>query len=203
MLAELLAGAPVMPVVTIADAAIAVPLARALLRGGLASIEITLRTPAGLEAIARVASEVEGMTVGAGTVLSPADCEAAARAGAVFAVSPGFTTRLSHEACLPLLPGVATPSEAMAALEAGHEVLKFFPAEAAGGVDMLRAFGGPLPRIRFCPTGGVSAQNAPTYLALANVVCVGGSWLTPQALVERGDWAAIEALARSAAALKA
>jgi 2-dehydro-3-deoxyphosphogluconate aldolase/(4S)-4-hydroxy-2-oxoglutarate aldolase len=199
MLTELLARAPVLPVVTLEDPRTAVPLARALMRGGLCVIEITLRTPAALEAIARIAGEVEGVVVGAGTVLSAKDCAAAARAGAVFAVSPGFSTRLSAEAALPLLPGVATASEAMAAFEAGHDLLKLFPAEAVGGVGLLRALAAPLPQIRFCPTGGITADLATAYLALANVICVGGSWLTPPALVAAGDWSAIERLARKAA----
>jgi 2-dehydro-3-deoxyphosphogluconate aldolase/(4S)-4-hydroxy-2-oxoglutarate aldolase len=203
MLADLLSRAPILPVVTLEDAAAAVPLARALMRGGLCVIEITLRTPAALEAIARVAGEVEGVVVGAGTVLSARDCAAAARAGAAFAVSPGFSTRLSAEAALPLLPGVATASEAMAALEAGHDLLKLFPAEAVGGLRLLRALAAPLPQVRFCPTGGITAALAPAYLALPNVVCVGGSWLTPPAEVAARDWLGIERLAREAASARA
>ncbi|HEY2049261.1 MAG TPA: bifunctional 4-hydroxy-2-oxoglutarate aldolase/2-dehydro-3-deoxy-phosphogluconate aldolase [Caulobacteraceae bacterium] len=201
MLAEILARSPVLPVVTIADAAAAVPLARALLAGGLSVIEITLRTPAAAEAIARVVGEVEGMVVGAGTVLSAREMSAAEQAGAQFAVSPGFSASLSSQASLPLLPGVATASEVMAALEAGHSLMKFFPAEAAGGPALLKAFAAPLPQASFCPTGGITPFNAPAYLRLANVICVGGSWLTPSDLVAAGDWQSITRLARDAARL--
>jgi 2-dehydro-3-deoxyphosphogluconate aldolase/(4S)-4-hydroxy-2-oxoglutarate aldolase len=202
MLAELLCGAPVLPVVTIADAAAAVPMARALLAGGLNVIEITLRTSAAAEAIARIAGEVEGVVVGAGTVLTQSDMTAAEQAGAQFAVSPGFSANLSADASLPLLPGVATASEVMAALEAGHSVMKFFPAEAAGGAALLKAFAGPLPQARFCPTGGITPTNASDYLQLDNVLCVGGSWLTPRDLVAARDWQAVERLAREAARLR-
>jgi 2-dehydro-3-deoxyphosphogluconate aldolase / (4S)-4-hydroxy-2-oxoglutarate aldolase len=201
MLAELLARSPVLPVVTIADAATAVPLARALLAGGLSVIEVTLRTPAAAEAIARIAGEVEDVVVGAGTVLSAREMAAAEQAGAQFAVSPGFTPSLFAEASLPLLPGVATASEVMAALEAGHALMKFFPAEAAGGVALLKALAGPLPQARFCPTGGITPANAPAYLRLANVICVGGSWLAPPDLVAAGDWLAVTHLAREATRL--
>jgi 2-dehydro-3-deoxyphosphogluconate aldolase/(4S)-4-hydroxy-2-oxoglutarate aldolase len=201
MLAELLARSPVLPVVTIADAAAAVPLARALLAGGLSVIEVTLRTPAAAEAIARIAGEVEDVVVGAGTVLSAREMAAAEQAGARFAVSPGFSASLSAEASLPLLPGVATASEVMAALEAGHALMKFFPAEAAGGVTLVKALAGPLPQARFCPTGGITPGNAPSYLRLANVVCVGGSWLAPPDLVAAGDWLAVTHLAREATRL--
>jgi 2-dehydro-3-deoxyphosphogluconate aldolase/(4S)-4-hydroxy-2-oxoglutarate aldolase len=201
MLAELLARSPVLPVVTIADAAAAVPLARALLAGGLSVIEVTLRTPAAAEAIARIAQEVENMVVGAGTVLSAREMAAAEQAGAQFAVSPGFSPSLSTDASLPLLPGVATASEVMAALEAGHVLMKFFPAEAAGGPAMLKALFGPLPQASFCPTGGITPANAPTYLRLPNVVCVGGSWFTPPDRIAAGDWQAVTRLAREAARL--
>jgi 2-dehydro-3-deoxyphosphogluconate aldolase/(4S)-4-hydroxy-2-oxoglutarate aldolase len=201
-LAGRLAGAPVLPVVTLAEARSAVPLARALVAGGLATIEITLRTPAALEAIERIAGEVEGACVGAGTVLSARDLDAAARAGAAFAVSPGLSPQLLAHAGLPVIPGVATASEVMAALEAGVALMKLFPAEAIGGVGLLQALAGPLPQARFCPTGGVTVNNAPAYLRLANVVCVGGSWLAPPDLVASGDWPAIERLAREAAALR-
>ncbi|HSZ50688.1 MAG TPA: bifunctional 4-hydroxy-2-oxoglutarate aldolase/2-dehydro-3-deoxy-phosphogluconate aldolase [Caulobacteraceae bacterium] len=201
MLAELLCGSPVLPVVTIADAASAVPMARALLAGGLNVIEITLRTPAAAEAIARITGEVEGVIVGAGTVLTQRDMTAAEQAGAQFAVSPGFSANLSADASLPLLPGVATASEVMAALEAGHSFMKFFPAEAAGGPALLKALAGPLPQARFCPTGGITPANAGAYLRLENVVCVGGSWLTPPELIAAGHWQAVERLAREAARL--
>lgn len=201
MLAELLVRSPVLPVVTIADAAAAVPLARALLAGGLGVIEVTLRTPAAAEAISRIAREVEGMVVGAGTVLSAREMAAAEQAGAQFAVSPGFSASLSAQASLPLLPGVATASEVMAALEAGHTLMKFFPAEAAGGPAMLKALAGPLPQARFCPTGGITAANAHGYLRLANVTCVGGSWLAPPDAIAAGDWQAIARLAREATRL--
>ena len=195
--------APVIPVLMIRDAADALPLARALVAGGLPVLEVTLRTPAALKAIEAITG-VEGAVVGAGTVLSPADAQAAQTAGAAFAVSPGATDRLL-DACesraLPLLPGAATATEAMRLLERGYTTQKFFPAEVAGGAAALRALGGPLPQIAFCPTGGVSPANAPGYLALANVACVGGSWLAPADLLAAGDWDAITALARAAAQL--
>jgi 2-dehydro-3-deoxyphosphogluconate aldolase/(4S)-4-hydroxy-2-oxoglutarate aldolase len=196
--------APVIAVVTIDDENAAVPLARALLDGGIRAIEITLRTLAALDAIRAIATDLPQAAVGAGTVLSAADLDAASRAGAKFAVSPGATPALidaAEESSLPWLPGAATASEAMALAERGYGLQKFFPAQAAGGVDYLRSLGGPLPQIRFCPTGGITAQNALEYLRLPNVVCVGGSWLTPQALVNARDWPAITALARAASAL--
>jgi 2-dehydro-3-deoxyphosphogluconate aldolase/(4S)-4-hydroxy-2-oxoglutarate aldolase len=196
--------APVIAVVTMDDENAAVPLARALLDGGIRAIEITLRTLAALDAIRAIATDLPQAAVGAGTVLSAADLDAASRAGAKFAVSPGATPALidaAEESSLPWLPGAATASEAMALAERGYGLQKFFPAQAAGGVDYLRSLGGPLPQIRFCPTGGITAQNALEYLRLPNVVCVGGSWLTPQALVNARDWPAITALARAASAL--
>jgi 2-dehydro-3-deoxyphosphogluconate aldolase/(4S)-4-hydroxy-2-oxoglutarate aldolase len=204
-LEPILTLAPVVPVVVIEDAVQAVPLARALVAGGTPAIEVTLRTPAALDAIRAIAAEVEGAHVGAGTVLDAAQLEAAVEAGSTFMVSPGSTPSLLDAAArhpVPLLPGAASASEAMALLERGYTLQKFFPAEAAGGVAMLRALGGPLPGIHFCPTGGVSPANARDYLALANVVCVGGSWLTPTKLVKAGDWQAIEELAREATALR-
>ncbi len=204
-LESVLALAPVVPVVVIEDVAHAVPLARALVAGGTPAIEVTLRTPAALEAIRAIAAEVEGAHVGAGTVLDGAQYEAAVKAGATFIVSPGSTPALLDAAAqqpVPLLPGAASASEAMNLLEHGYTLQKFFPAEAAGGVAMLRSLGGPLPGIRFCPTGGVKPDNAREYLALPNVICVGGSWLTPTKLVQAGDWTAIERLAREAAALR-
>ncbi|GAB3040318.1 2-dehydro-3-deoxy-phosphogluconate aldolase [Oleiagrimonas citrea] len=195
---------PVVPVVVIEDAAQAVPLARALVAGGAPAIEVTLRTPAALDAIRAIAAEVEGAHVGAGTILNPADLDNAVQAGATFIVSPGSTPALldaAEEQSVPLLPGAASASEAMILLERGYTLQKFFPAEAAGGTAMLRSLGGPLPGIRFCPTGGVSTKNARDYLSLSNVICVGGSWLTPRDLVAAGDWNAIEQLARDAATL--
>lgn len=197
--------APVVPVLVIDDVSTARPLAEALVAGGLPALEVTLRTPAALEAIAEM-SKVEGGVVGAGTLLTPEDVAAAKAAGALFGVSPGATDRLL-DACeaadLPLLPGAATASEAMALLERGYTVQKFFPAEAAGGAPALKGIGAPLPQIKFCPTGGVSPANAPTYLGLSNTLCVGGSWVAPKNLIEAGDWDGITALAREAAALTA
>lgn len=191
--------APVVPVVVIADVASAVPTAEALLRGGIGIIEVTLRTDAALPAIERIAAEAPGIVVGAGTVTTPELAAAAARAGAKFLVTPGSTDRVLDAAAdtgLPLLPGAATVSEAMRLAERGHTELKFFPAEAAGGVPYLKSIAGPLPDLRFCPTGGITAATAPTYLALPNVGCVGGSWLTAGPLDQ------VEALAKEAAALR-
>ncbi|MGA4987321.1 bifunctional 4-hydroxy-2-oxoglutarate aldolase/2-dehydro-3-deoxy-phosphogluconate aldolase [Nonomuraea bangladeshensis] len=202
---SLLDLAPVIPVVVIEDAATAVPLARALVAGGLPAIEVTLRTPAALEAIARIAAEVPEATVGAGTVRTAEDIAASAAAGARFLVSPGTTPSLVEalEASgVPYLPGAATVSEVMALAERGIKELKFFPAEAAGGVPYLKALSGPLPDVRFCPTGGIRATTAADYLALPNVGCVGGTWLTPADALEAGDWARVEKLAAEAAALK-
>lgn len=202
---DVMRDAAVIPVIVLDDVAQAVPLARALVAGGIRMLEVTLRTPAALACIQAIAREVPDAVVGAGTVRSGADAEAAARAGARFAVSPGYTAAVG-EACrevsLPLLPGVATGSEVMAALEGGFTELKFFPARQAGGTSMLNAFAGPFHDVRFCPTGGVSAANAPEFLALPNVVCVGGSWLTPADAVKAGDWARITQLARDAAGLR-
>lgn len=197
--------APVIPVVVIDDARAAVPMARALVAGGIPTIEITLRTPAALEAIRAIAAEVEGAVVGCGTALTARDLQAARQAGARFAVSPGTSPRLLDAAddCeLALLPGVATASEAMALLERGYRHLKFFPAVPAGGHKLLGAWASPLPQIRFCPTGGISLSSAPDFLALPNVLCVGGSWLTPADKLAAGDWAGIERLAREAAGLR-
>ncbi|MDP5086782.1 MAG: bifunctional 4-hydroxy-2-oxoglutarate aldolase/2-dehydro-3-deoxy-phosphogluconate aldolase [Yoonia sp.] len=195
--------APVVPVLVIDDASIAADLARALIAGGLPALEVTLRTPAALDAIREMAS-VPGGVVGAGTLLTPKDVEDAKAAGATFGVSPGATDRLL-DACeandLPLLPGTATASEAMRLLERGYTVQKFFPAEANGGVPALKAIGAPIPQVKFCPTGGVSLRNAGDYLALSNTLCVGGSWVAPKELVLAGDWAGITALAKEAAAL--
>lgn len=195
--------APVIPVLVVDDAAHAAPLATALVKGGLPVLEVTLRTPAALEVIREMAA-VEGGIVGAGTLLTPADVAAAVDAGARFGVSPGATDRIldaCEEAGLPLLPGVATASEAMALLERGYTVQKFFPAEANGGAAALKAIGSPIPQVRFCPTGGVSMKNVNVYLGLSNVLCCGGSWVAPKDKMIAGDWAGIEALAAEAAAL--
>jgi 2-dehydro-3-deoxyphosphogluconate aldolase/(4S)-4-hydroxy-2-oxoglutarate aldolase len=195
--------APVIPVLVVEDAGSAADLARALVAGGLPVLEVTLRTPAALDVIREMAT-VEGGIVGAGTVLTRADAEAAKEAGAQFAVSPGATDALL-DACedigLPLLPGAATSSEAMKLLERGYRVQKFFPAEANGGAPALKAIGAPLPQILFCPTGGISPDNAMDYLNLPNTACVGGSWVAPKAMVQAGDWSGIEALAAKAAQL--
>lgn len=190
--------APVVPVIVVEDVAQAQPLAKALVAGGLPVLEVTLRTAAALDVI-RAMAEVEGGYVGAGTLLTPADVKAAKAAGATFGVSPGATDALldaCEEEGLPLLPGTATASEVMRVLERGYTMMKFFPAEAAGGVKMLSSLHGPLPQARFCPTGGVSPGNLASYLALPNVICCGGSWVAPKSALETGDWAAIEALAR-------
>ncbi|MFV2177877.1 bifunctional 4-hydroxy-2-oxoglutarate aldolase/2-dehydro-3-deoxy-phosphogluconate aldolase [Actinomadura sp. LOL_016] len=197
--------APVIPVVVLDDADAAVPLARALVAGGLPAIEVTLRTPVAIEAITRIAAEVPDAVVGAGTVVRPDDAERSAAAGARFLVSPGCTERLQTAMAatgLPFLPGAATASEAIALLEAGVTAMKFFPAEPAGGIPYLKALNGPLPQVRFCPTGGVKPGNAADYLALPNVGCVGGTWLTPADAVRSGDWDAIRGLAEEAAALR-
>ena len=204
-LPAILSAAPVVPVLTITDRAVAVPLARALVAGGLTALEVTLRTPAGLDCIRAIAGEVEAANVGAGTVLDARQYEAAEKAGATFVVSPGVTNGLIAAAAnstVPFLPGVATASEAMALAERGYHYLKFFPAEPAGGIAYLRALGAPLPEIHFCPTGGIGAKNAPDYLALANVICVGGSWVAPAEAVAAGDWGRVTALARAAADLR-
>lgn len=204
-LLKLLAGQPVISVLRIEDVEAAVPLARALARGGLRVIEITLRTEAALECIRRAAAEVEEAVVGAGTILDGRQFDAAARAGARFIVSPGIAPGVLAAAAsseVPLLPGAITPGEMMTALEAGIDFLKFFPAEQAGGTAFLKALASPFQGVRFCPTGGISAANAKDYLGLPNVVCVGGSWPAPDALVKAGKWAEIEALAREAGALK-
>lgn len=195
---DILKACPVMPVVTIHDAATAPELARALARGGVTVVEVTLRTPVALDAIRRISAEVPEVTVGAGTVLTPHDYEQSIKAGAAFAISPGATpTLLAHgrDAAIPYLPAVATASELMAAMEFGYGVFKFFPAGVAGGVAALKSLGGPFPLARFCPTGGVSLENLGDYLGLPNVVCVGGSWLAPDKLVAAGDWSGIEAIA--------
>ena len=195
--------APVVPVLVVGDVSIARPLAEALVAGGLPALEVTLRTPAALDAIREMA-KVDGAHVGVGTLLTPEDVAAAIEAGARFGVSPGATDRILdavEAANLPTLPGAATASEAMRLLERGYSVQKFFPAEANGGVPALKAIGAPIPQVKFCPTGGVSLKNAPDYLGLSNTLCVGGSWVAPKDLIAARDWAGIEALAREAAAL--
>ncbi|WP_027934877.1 bifunctional 4-hydroxy-2-oxoglutarate aldolase/2-dehydro-3-deoxy-phosphogluconate aldolase [Amycolatopsis thermoflava] len=202
---DVLELSPVLPVVVVDDAADAVPLAKALVAGGIRAIELTLRTPAGPAAIERVAAEVPEIVVGAGTVVTPEQARQAADAGSAFLVTPGCTDRLLEAVSgtgLPFLPGVSTVSEAMRVAEHGITALKFFPAEASGGVAYLKALGGPLPQLRFCPTGGVTVQNAPSYFALSTVGCVGGTWLTPKDAVAAGDFGRIEQLAREAAALR-
>lgn len=201
--AEICALAPIIPVLVIDDVSKARSLAEALVKGGLPALEVTLRTPAALDAI-RAMAEVPGGVVGAGTLLTPEDVAAAKAAGAAFGVSPGATDRLI-DACaaakLPLLPGAATATEVMILLDKGFTVQKFFPAEASGGAAALAAIGAPLPQVRFCPTGGVNMKNVHEYLRLPNVLCCGGSWVAPKAAVSGGDWAEIERLARDAAAL--
>ena len=203
--ADLLDLSPVMPVVVIADADDAVPTARALLAGGIRVIELTLRTPAALEAIERVATEVPDIVVGAGTVTAPEHAKQAGDAGAAFLVTPGCTDRVldaAFDTGLPFLPGASTVSEAMRLAERGLTALKFFPAEASGGIAYLSSIGGPLPGLRFCPTGGITVRSAPDYLALPNVGCIGGSWLTPKDVLAAKDFGRIEGLAREAAALR-
>ena len=202
---ELAACGPVIPVIVLERAQDAVPLAQALVDGGVRVLEVTMRTPVALAGIEAIARAVPGAIVGAGTVRSADDARAARAAGARFAVSPGYMPsvgRACAEAGLPLLPGVATPGEVMAAMDDGLRFLKFFPAAAAGGVPMLKALAGPFPEVVFCPTGGLTLQTAPQYLALSNVVVCGGSWLTPPDAVASGDWARITRLAREASALR-
>jgi 2-dehydro-3-deoxyphosphogluconate aldolase / (4S)-4-hydroxy-2-oxoglutarate aldolase len=201
-LERLLRLSPVMPVVTIEDAAAAPDLARALVSGGIRVIEVTLRTPAALQAIERIASSVPEISVGAGTVLSIADLHAAANAGAAFAISPGATpTLLAGGAAgpVPYIPAIATASELMAGVAAGYRFFKFFPATAAGGIPMLKALAGPFPEVRFCPTGGITPESARSFLELPNVLCVGGSWLTPADALQSRDWGRIQSLAAKAA----
>lgn len=196
--------APIIPVLVVEDAAHARPLAEALVAGGLPVLEVTLRTPAALDVISEMA-KVKGGHVGAGTLITAEDVRAAKAAGATFGVSPGATDALlaaCEEEDLPLLPGAATASEAMQLLARGYDMLKFFPAEASGGAPALKALGAPLPQITFCPTGGITPDNATSYLSLPNVMCAGGSWVAPKDMVERGDWAGIETLAREAAAFR-
>lgn len=197
----ILDASPLMAVVVIEDAHSAPDMARALVAGGVTSIEVTLRTPAALEAIRRIAGEVPEALVGAGTVLTPEDLRASAEAGARFAISPGATRALleaGRDGPIPYLPAIATASEIMEGLASGYAAFKAFPASVIGGPAALKAFSGPFPDVRFCPTGGITASTAADYLALPNVACVGGSWLTPRDLLRAGDWAGVERLARQA-----
>lgn len=204
LLQPTLAISPVIPVLVIERTEDALPIAQALLAGGLRVLEITLRTANALEVIREISVNLPEAVVAAGTVTSPKQWHAAAQAGAQFVVSPGLTTQLAHEAAkapVPLLPGVATASELMAATDSGFECFKLFPAQQIGGVGLLKALGGPFPNARFCPTGGITPDNAPSYLALPNVACVGGSWLAPSAWVQDKNWAGLTELARQACAL--
>lgn len=202
---EIVKVAPVVPVMVVERIEDAVPLAQALYNGGLKVLEITLRTPCALDAITAMVEHLpDDAVIGAGTIITPADLEKAVKAGSTFLVSPGTTPALIEAAkasAVPLLPGVATPTEAMHLLVEGFTHQKFFPAEAAGGVPMLKSIGGPLPQITFCPTGGIDLAKAPTYLALPNVACVGGTWMAPKELMKAGRWDEIERLAREAASL--
>lgn len=205
-IAVILGDGPVIPVIVIDELIQAVPLARALVAGGVRVLEVTLRTAAGLEAIQRIREEVPEAIVGAGTVLTGAQLEEVAAAGAAFAVSPGATSALLDAAAqspVPLLPGTATASEVMTVLERGYRCMKLFPAEAVGGVELLSSLASPLPAARFCPTGGIDPEKAKRYLALPNVVCVGGSWLVPRDAMSQGDWTRITDLARATARLRA
>jgi 2-dehydro-3-deoxyphosphogluconate aldolase/(4S)-4-hydroxy-2-oxoglutarate aldolase len=199
---EIIGATPVIPVLTIARIDDAVPLAQALTEGGLKVLEMTLRTPAALGAIEAIARAVPHAVAGAGTVMTSDDLKRARDAGAQFAVSPGLTEQLARDVALPLLPGVATASEIMRGRELGFDRFKFFPAESSGGIAALKAFAGPFADIRFCPTGGITAKIAPDYLALANVMCVGGSWMAPPSMIEARDWKGIAKLARAAAGLR-
>ena len=200
-LEKILGLAPVIPVLIIDDVADAVPLGRALVAGGLPVLEITLRTPVALDCIERMAGEIEGAVDGAGTVINPGMRRAVAAVGAQFCVSPGLIEGETAEGPAPLLPGIATATELVAGIAAGFSFFKLFPANIAGGIDALKAFSSPFQQARFCPTGGVSAKNAADYLALPNVICVGGSWVAPVDAVKAGDWDRITALAREARAL--
>lgn len=200
-IAEICRLAPVVPVLIVDDLTQAAPLARALVAGGLRALEITMRTPVALDAMRAMADAAPEGVVGAGTLRTPADVTAAVAAGARFGVSPGFSPAVldaADAAGLPMLPGVATPTEAMAAAERGLDILKFFPAEANGGIPVLKAWASPLEGLHFCPTGGIGPRNAADYLALPNVICVGGSWVAPNRMIEAGDWDQITALSRAA-----
>lgn len=200
---EILRQGPVVPVMVIQKLEHAVPLAKALVDGGIRVLEITLRTPVAVEAIRAIRRDVPEAIVGAGTVIRPEELTVVAEAGAVFAISPGLTVELlqaANRGAIPLIPGIATVSEMMTGLTLGYTYFKFFPAEAAGGVKMLKAIAGPFPQVTFCPTGGITPHNYRDYLTLGNVACVGGSWLVPQESIDKGDWARITALTREAVA---
>ena len=199
--AEILTMIPVIPVMVIKNREQAVPLANALVAGGVKVLEITLRTDAAIDAITEICHEVPDAVVGAGTVITPEELGAVAEAGAVFAISPGLTPELleaANNGSIALIPGISTVSELMTGISRGYDHLKFFPAEAAGGIKMLKAIAGPFPKVTFCPTGGISPANYRDYLSLANVACVGGSWIVPDEAVERENWDRITALAREA-----
>lgn len=200
-LQDILKLAPVVPVLIIEEEAHAVPLAKALVAGGLYALEVTLRTPVALEAIRRIAGEVEGAVVGAGTITTASARQSVADAGARFGVSPGLIEGEGFDGPVPLLPGIATATELMWGLRAGYSHFKLFPANIVGGVGALKAFASPFPQATFCPTGGVSLENAPDYLAQPNVICVGGSWVAPMDAVRAGDWGRITELARAASQL--
>ena len=198
---DVLNAGPVVPVIVIKDIDHAVPLAKALLAGGIKVLEVTLRSDVAIEAIRRISNEVPEAIVGAGTVASPRDLDAVAEAGGVFAISPGLTPTLltaANEGPIALIPGISTASELMFGMEMGYTEFKFFPAEAAGGVKMLKSIGGPFPHITFCPTGGISPDNYNEYLSLANVACVGGSWVVPSQAIKAGDWNIVTATAAEA-----
>ena len=202
---EILTAGKVVPVIAIDDLSTAVDLAHALVEGGIPTLEITLRTAAGLEAIRQIKKEVPNAIVGAGTVTNGEQLKAVTDAGAVFAISPGFNinfAKAAEKSSIAVIPGIATPGELMLALEHGIDTLKLFPAEVVGGREMLKALNGPFPQVKFCPTGGISLETAPEYLKLPNVLCVGGSWLTPKEAVKNQDWATITRLAKEASALR-
>jgi 2-dehydro-3-deoxyphosphogluconate aldolase/(4S)-4-hydroxy-2-oxoglutarate aldolase len=202
---DILKRAPVVPVMVIEDVKQAVPLAKALVAGGLPVLEITLRTDAAIECMRAIMAEVNGAIVGAGTVIDKEQLQACDKIGCAFAVSPGSSPKLldaADDCTLPLLPGGVTASEVMALLERGYRFQKFFPAEPAGGIAALSSLASPLPQVKFCPTGGITPEKARDYLKLSNVITLGGSWMAPKAKIAAGDWAAIEALAREAAKLK-
>ncbi|KZN52396.1 bifunctional 4-hydroxy-2-oxoglutarate aldolase/2-dehydro-3-deoxy-phosphogluconate aldolase [Pseudoalteromonas luteoviolacea] len=202
---EILSAAPVVPVIVIEELEDAIPLAKALYNGGLRALEVTLRTPIAAEAVKQIKEALPEAYVGTGTVVDKASFEASVNAGADFMVSPGVSSELlelAKNTDIPFLPGASTPSEAMELAAHGFKFLKFFPAEAAGGTPMLKSIGGPLPQVTFCPTGGISLESAPKYLALKNVICVGGTWMLDKALIAKKDWQAIEALAKQASEVK-
>ncbi|MFS6938728.1 bifunctional 4-hydroxy-2-oxoglutarate aldolase/2-dehydro-3-deoxy-phosphogluconate aldolase [Neisseria animaloris] len=202
---DILTAGAVVPVMAIDDISTAVDLAHALVEGGIPTLEITLRTSAGIEAIRLIKKEVPNAIVGAGTVINGEQLKAVEDAGAVFAISPGFNinfAKAAQQSSIAVIPGIATPGELMLALEHGIDTMKLFPAEVVGGKNMLKALYGPFPQVKFCPTGGISLETAPDYLKLPNVLCVGGSWLTPKNAVQNKDWATITRLAKEAAALK-